>query len=147
MYDYEPVMTPASKPLTLESYTTYVLVPYIAAWLIGEDIGTDVDGGWEEMQRGNTRETIDASNDSESDAVNEEDHKAIVITQKGKKGKENQKPNVYVIPSALSQTVCVQLYWSRSHPQSRKEMLTPSRRNLRLHQAQATSSVCKTSLQ
>jgi hypothetical protein len=94
MYDYEPVMTPASKPLTLESYTTYVLVPYIAAWLIGEDIGTDVDGGWEEMQRGNTRETIDASNDSESDAVNEEDHKAIVITQKGKKGKENKKPTV-----------------------------------------------------
>jgi len=44
------------------------VVPYIAAWLIGEDIGTDVDGGWEEMQRGNTRETIDASNNSKSDA-------------------------------------------------------------------------------
>jgi hypothetical protein len=93
MYDYGPVMTPASKPLTLESYTTYVLIPYIAAWLIGEDIGTDIDGGWEEMQRGNARETIAASNDSELgtdlDAVNEEDHKAVVITRKGKKGKEN----------------------------------------------------------
>jgi hypothetical protein len=98
MYDYEPVMTPASKPLTLESYTTYVLVPYIAAWLIGEDIGADVDGGWEEMQRGNARETIDASNKSKSDidldAVNEEDHKAIVINQKAKKGKENKRPTV-----------------------------------------------------
>jgi len=96
MYDYEPVMTPASKPLTLESYTTYVLIPYIAAWLIGEDIGTDVDGGWEEMQRGNARETIDASNESDIDldAVNEEDRKAIAITPKGKKGKENKKPTV-----------------------------------------------------
>jgi hypothetical protein len=98
MYDYESVMTPASKPLTLESYTTYVLVPYIAAWLIGEDIGADVDGGWEQMQRGNACETIDASNKSKSDidldAVNEEDHKAMVITQKAKKGKENKKPTV-----------------------------------------------------
>jgi hypothetical protein len=96
MYDYEPVMTPASKPLTLESYTTYVLIPYITAWLIGEDIGTDVDGGWEGMQRGNGREIIDALNASDIDlnAVNDEDHKAIAITQKGKKGKENKKATV-----------------------------------------------------
>jgi hypothetical protein len=44
MYDYSSVNTPASSPLTLEAYTTYVLIPYIAAWLIGNDMGTDVDG-------------------------------------------------------------------------------------------------------
>jgi len=117
MYDYRPVMTPASKPLTLESYTTYVLIPYIAASLIGEDIGTDVDGGWEEMQCGNAHETIAASNDSESgtdlDTVNEEDHKAVAITRKGKKGKENRKPTVCyslcIVPNCVRSFILVQV--------------------------------------
>ena len=51
MYDLlAPVKIPASDPLTLEAYSNFVLVPYIAAWLIGEDKGIDVDGGWEVMQ-------------------------------------------------------------------------------------------------
>src|ERR1700691_919361 len=52
MFNYTPVTTSTSKPFTLEAYTTFVLIPYIAAWLIGEDLNTDVDGGWEAMQLG-----------------------------------------------------------------------------------------------
>jgi hypothetical protein len=52
MYDYSDETTTASKPLTLEAYTTFVLIPYIAAMLIAEDLHTDVEGGWEAMQLG-----------------------------------------------------------------------------------------------
>jgi hypothetical protein len=45
-----PVTIPASDPLTLDAYTDFVLIPYIAAWLIGEDKGTDIEEGWEIMQ-------------------------------------------------------------------------------------------------
>jgi len=41
----------ASNPLTLDAYIDFFLIPYIAAWLIGEDKGTDIEGGWEIMQR------------------------------------------------------------------------------------------------
>jgi hypothetical protein len=40
----------ASRPLTLDAYMTFLLVPFIAASLIGEDMNTNVEGGWERMQ-------------------------------------------------------------------------------------------------
>jgi hypothetical protein len=52
MYDLlAPVKIPASDPLTLDVYTDFVLIPYIAASLIAEDRETDIDGAWEIMQR------------------------------------------------------------------------------------------------
>jgi hypothetical protein len=98
MYNYTSVKTPASSPLTLETYTTYVLIPYIAAWLIGDEMGIDVDGGWEAMQWTNA---LNAAIPLTSDVTN---HIATLETpktsgrkpavQKGKKGKENAKPAV-----------------------------------------------------
>ena len=52
MYNYSDATTAASKPLTLEAYTTFVLIPYIASMLITEDLHTDIEGGWEAMQLG-----------------------------------------------------------------------------------------------
>ena len=40
----------ASRPLTLDAYMTFLLVPFIATSLIGEDTNTNVEGGWERMQ-------------------------------------------------------------------------------------------------
>jgi len=44
-------ITSASRPLTLDAYTTFFVVPFIAASLIGEDANADIEGGWEAMQR------------------------------------------------------------------------------------------------
>jgi hypothetical protein len=41
----------ASDPLTLDAYIDFFLIPYIAAWMIREDKGTDIEGDWEIMQR------------------------------------------------------------------------------------------------
>ena len=100
MYDYTSVKTPASSPLTLEAYTTYVLVPYVAAWLIGNEMGMDVDGGWEAMQQTNAlNAAIPASSTSNvaNGTATLETPKTIgqkPAVQKGKKGKENAKAAV-----------------------------------------------------
>ena len=44
-------ITSASRPLTLDAYTTFFIVLFIAASLIGEDANTGIEGGWEAMQR------------------------------------------------------------------------------------------------
>ena len=51
MYDFTPKTTNASKTLTLDAFYTFVLVPYIVAWLIAKDKDTDFEGGWEIMQQ------------------------------------------------------------------------------------------------
>jgi hypothetical protein len=107
MYDYSDETTTASKPLTLEAYTTFVLIPYIAAMLIAEDLHTDVEGGWEAMQLGierGKRENGLQNPDptlNEVFAANEERRlKGLDSSQqtkgagRAKKGKENVPPTV-----------------------------------------------------
>jgi hypothetical protein len=43
-------VTSASSPLTVATYLRFVIVPFVAAFLIGKDTNTDVEGGWETMQ-------------------------------------------------------------------------------------------------
>jgi hypothetical protein len=104
MYDYTPKSTSASQSLTLEAYTTFVLIPHIAALLIGEDLNTDVEGGWEAMQFGVERgkkENAMRDPDPILDAVFAANEKRRNIfngngpkTKGGKKGKENVAPVV-----------------------------------------------------
>jgi hypothetical protein len=107
MYNYSDATTIASKPLTPEAYTTFVLIPYIASMLIAEDLHTDVEGGWEAMQLGverGKRENSLRNPDSTLDevfAANEERRlKGLDGGQQtkgtgcAKKGKENVPPTV-----------------------------------------------------
>ena len=92
MYDFTPKTTNASKPLTLDAYYTFVLVPYIAASLIAKDKDTDFEGGWEIMQReGNHGDDENKLRDDDPDldavfATNAKRRKLMVTG-----GGENQK--------------------------------------------------------
>jgi hypothetical protein len=85
-----------------------VLIPHIAASLIGEDLNTDVEGGWEAMQLGIERgkkENAMRDPDPVLDAVfaaNERRRNGNGQKTKGdkiKKGKENIAPVVRSTPS------------------------------------------------
>ena len=105
MYDYTPKSTSASRPLTLDAYTTFVLIPHIAALFIGEDLSTDVDGGWEAMQLGVERgkkenamrdpdpilDAVFAANEQRANIFNRNSPKT---KNDKKKGKENVVPAV-----------------------------------------------------
>jgi hypothetical protein len=72
MYNFQTVMTSGSTPLTLETYTTFFLIPYIGSYLISIDKDTDIDGGWEIMQKsGDHGDTMNGllDNDSTLDKV------------------------------------------------------------------------------
>lgn len=67
MYNFQIVTTSGSKPLTLETYATFFLIPYIASHLIAIDKDTDVEGGWEIMQKsGDHGDTMNALLDNDS---------------------------------------------------------------------------------
>jgi hypothetical protein len=106
------VKIPASDPLTLDAYIDFFLIPYIAAWLIGEDKDTDLEGGWEIMQKDGDHgedenpiidddpvlEDVFIANVKRSKAMAEVDrsngqHKQTA-TQALKADKENVKPRV-----------------------------------------------------
>jgi len=107
MYNYSNETTTASKPLTLEAYTTFVLIPYIVAMLIAEDLHTDVEGGWEAMQLGikrgkreNGLQNPDPTLNEVFAANKERRLKGLDSSQqtkgagRSKKGKENAPPMV-----------------------------------------------------
>ena len=86
MYDFTPKTTNASKPLTLDAYYTFVLVPYIAASLIAKDKDTDFEGGWEIMQR----EGKHGDDDPDLDAVfaTNAKRRKLMVTGGGKNQKD-----------------------------------------------------------
>jgi hypothetical protein len=98
MYNfYSPwTSTTASKPLTLDAYITFFLVPFIAATVIGEDKNMDVEGGWETMQlEGDQGEDENSLRDDDPalDAVfasNAKRRNLNLAAVEGKKAKEKQ---------------------------------------------------------
>jgi RTC4-like domain len=105
MYDYTPKLTSALRPLTLDVYATFVLIPHIATLLIREDLSTDMDGGWEAMQlgveRGKKENTMQDPNPilNAVFAVNEKccnifNRNSLKTKNNKKKGKENVVPLV-----------------------------------------------------
>jgi len=120
MYDYSDATTAASKPLMLEAYTTFVLIPYITSMLIVEDLHTDIEGGWEAMQLGiecgkrvNSLQNPDPMLDGVFAANEERRLKDLDSGQQtkdaghAKKGKENVPP-----------TVCLYLFRDRHETHS-----------------------------
>ena len=105
-------ITSASRPLTLDAYTTFFLVPFIAASLIGEDSNTDIEGGWEAMQwegdQGDDENPM-LDDDSALDAVfaanakrrnlalagvDKNEGNKRQVRRDGRGNKENKKPSV-----------------------------------------------------
>jgi hypothetical protein len=97
MYDLlAPTKTSASDPLRLDTYCDFMVIPYITAWLIGEDNNTNVDWGWEIMQlqgdRGNDENRL-MDDDPALDAVwavNAKQRRAM-DQENGKNVKQPQK--------------------------------------------------------
>jgi hypothetical protein len=139
MYDYSNATITASKPLTLEAYTTFVLIPHIAALLIAEDLHTDVEGGWEAMQLGiergkkeNGLQNSDPTLDSVFTANEERRLKCLNSGQKtkgagpAKKGKENISP--VVCPYTSGSVIDVKLILDRHQAQAKKKAKTESQK-------------------
>jgi hypothetical protein len=89
-------ITSASSPLMVTTYMKFVIVPFITASLIRQDINTDVEGGWETMQsegdQGDNKNSL-MNDDTASNAVFTVNAQWHAFTLKGadnKKGKEKQ---------------------------------------------------------
>lgn len=70
MYDLTVDFIPASKPLSLEVYTTYVVIPFIVATLVADDIDEGhFSAGWDQIQKDGEGHQPLVNNDSALRAV------------------------------------------------------------------------------
>lgn len=100
MYNITPEMTAASKPLTMDAYLTFFIIPLLAASFIAKDEDTNVEGGWESMVREDTDRHPSMKVDKflevvrTSNSVRCNKHAMVAPTSSEGNNKENDDPLV-----------------------------------------------------
>src|ERR1700730_12106432 len=94
---YDPIATPtdAFAPLSLNHFTKYFLVPFVATQLIAEDLNTSYEDAWEELvASGDVGASLQYDVDHEAlDAIH---HENVVSARKEKQSAKGTKLKVIV---------------------------------------------------